>query len=441
MLNSPIVDLAIGLIFVFGVTAAFASLVTELIARLIGLRGAYLLSGLRELVDGGGSSTNLANMAADYNTMRELIQHGSKPAAQPPAARPALASPPAVESPPSEPSSAEKMSMTGALLGGPILSNQGIAGQFSSRKLTLGPTSGTGRLPKMMPDPGTGRLWSQRRSLPSYISTRSFADAVIDLLVPDSGGQTTMTSIQHGIEALPPGVPLKSSLDALVKNAGNDISRFRTSVEQWYDDHMDRVSGWYKRTTAAITLVVGAILVVLLNLNALTIGRTLYTENAVSTAVSAVAAKAISCSGENQRACLANLEGQLSAASAAGLPIGWGTVRDCTEPNAQCNWLDQRGIFSRHGNSGWQLVLVLIGFLLMIISLVPGAQFWFGLLTKINALRATGPKPTTAASNSANFTVVPLPAASTAAAAAIKAATDSTSTLEPPPPPEPPPAT
>ena len=57
MLSSPIIDLAIGLTFVFGVTAALASFVTELIARLLGLRGAYLLSGLRELVDDGVSKT------------------------------------------------------------------------------------------------------------------------------------------------------------------------------------------------------------------------------------------------------------------------------------------------------------------------------------------------------------------------------------------------
>ena len=136
----------------------------------------------------------------------------------------------------------------------------------------------------------------------------------------------------------------------------------------------------------------------LLNLNVVTIGRTLYTENAVSAAVSTVAAKATSCSGQSQQDCLANLEGQLSAAAAAGLPVGWGTVRDCTEPGARCNWLDQRGIFSRHGNSGWQLVLVLIGFLIMIISIVPGAQFWFGLLSKLGSLRASGPKPPKASS-------------------------------------------
>ena len=57
MLGSGIIDIAIGLAFVFGVTAALSSVFTELIARFLGLRGAYLLSGLRELLDGTGGQT------------------------------------------------------------------------------------------------------------------------------------------------------------------------------------------------------------------------------------------------------------------------------------------------------------------------------------------------------------------------------------------------
>jgi len=83
----------------------------------------------------------------------------------------------------------------------------------------------------------------------------------------------------------------------------------------------------------------------------------------------------------------------------AGLPIGWGTVADCAAPARACNWWDQRGILSRHGGSGWQVVLVLIGFLITIIALVPGARFWFNLLSKLGSLRSTGPKPATPASS------------------------------------------
>jgi len=428
MLSSGIIDLAIGLTFVFGVTAALASLVTEGIARLIGLRAAYLLSGLRELVDGRGVTTDLSKAEDDYKDMQAIMRRSPVPAAEstPAESTPAEstpAKPPANEPAPAGPAPAPP-SATGALLGGPILSSQGMAGQISSRKLTLIASKTPDRLAKMEVDQTgnwltkTRSLWSQRRSLPSYISARSFAEAVIDLVVPDPEGQTTMTTIQDNLDTLPEEMPFRTSLDALVKNAAGDVSRFRTSIEQWYDDHMGRVSGWYKRYVAIITLVAGAILVVLFNLNALTIGRTLYTESAVGAAVSSVAAKVTSCSAkESQEDCLANLEGQLSAAAAAGLPIGWGTVRDCTEPNAQCNWLDQRGIFSRHGNSFWQLVTVLIGFLIMIIALLPGAQFWFGLLTKIGTLRATGPPPAAPAGNSVNLTVAPsLPAASADAA-------------------------
>lgn len=367
MPSSGLIDLAIGLVFVFGVTAALASMFTELIARLVGLRGAYLLTGLRELVDNGRASTDLGQVKTDYLDLQNLMR-GSPLTSLP--------------------------SATAALLGGPILSNQGVAGQISSRKLTLGPTRRTGRLPKMTPDRAAGSLWAQRRSLPAYISGKSFAEAVIDLLVPNVVGQTTMGTLVRSVNQLPDGMPLKTSLQALAKNANGDVNQFRTAVEDWYDNHMDRVSGWYKRNTAKITLAAGGILIVLLNINALTIGRTLYTESAVSTAISAVAAKGTSCpADQNPQDCLAKLQAQLSAATTAGLPSGWGTVRDCLAPTATCNWMDQRGLFSQHGHSFWQFMLVLAGFLIMIIAIVPGAQFWFGLLSKIGALRATGPKP------------------------------------------------
>jgi hypothetical protein len=382
VLSSAIIDLVIGLVFLFAVTAALSSAATELISRFLGLRGAYLLTGLRELVDSGELTTDLGKAATTAYQEWQKKARGD------------------VDAPEKLPSAAS------ALLGGPILGSQGMVGQISERKLKLEPSSPPAsgfwaRLGRMfkpgqlaaMTANGRGNVRSERRSLPAYISAASFADAVIDLVVPDAHGQTTMTTIRDNVNDLPE-TPLTLSLQALAKNAGDDVTRFRTAVERWYDDHMDRVTGWYKRHVAVITLVVGAILVILLNIDALTIGRTLYTDNTVRTAVSAVAARGTNCAaGQTQQQCLSRLSGQLSAAATAGLPIGWGTVRDCAEPKAQCNWLDQRGLFSRHGNSGWQLVLALVGFLIMVIALVPGAQFWFGLLSKLGSLRSTGPKP------------------------------------------------
>jgi len=372
MLSSGIVELAIGLAFVFGVTAALSSVVTELIARFLGLRGTFLIDGLRELVDGAGSKTVLDVATANYDQAKALVQGSAKPATD--KGKPAT------------------MSATGALLGSPILRSQGMVGQISSRKLTLQPR-GPGRRPKMT-SAKAKRPWRACRSLPSYISAKSFSEAIIDLVVPKAAGQTTMAEVQTGIERISESMPtLGKSLQSLVTSAGKDIDQFRTSVENWYDDHMSRVSGWYKRYVAKITIAIGVILVLLLNINALTIGRALYSNTVVRTAVSTVAARTTTCQNENPQNCLSGLQRQLSSAAQAGLPIGWATVPDCIAPKTPCNWLDQRGIFSRHGGSGWQFVLVLLGFLITMTALTPGARFWFDILGKLGTLRSTGPKP------------------------------------------------
>ena len=311
MLSSPIIDLAIGLVFVFGVTAALSSVFTELIARFLGLRGAYLLGGLRELLDGTGSQTALNDAIGNYDEMKALVK-GPVPATGDGAAPPAT------------------KSATGALLGSPILRSQGMIGQISSRDLTLQP--GKHGRPSRITTGTWKRPWRACRSLPSYISATSFSAAIIDLLVPNAAGQTTMAQVQDGIDKLPEWMPtLKGSLQTLAANAGEDIDLFRTSVENWYDDHMSRVSGWYKRHVAKITIVVGTILILLLNINTLTIGRTLWNSSVVRTAVSTVAANTTSCQNQSQRDCLAGLQKQLSDAAQAGLPIGWATV-----PTAPC---------------------------------------------------------------------------------------------------------
>ena len=269
--------------------------------------------------------------------------------------------------------------------------SQGLTGDISSRELTL-PPARPGR-----PAPLPKGPWKFRRSLPAYIPATSFADALIDLMVPGATGETTMGAISRSLKSLqqelPTTSPLVESLQTLVANANGNIARFRTSVESWYDNHMDRVSGWYKRRVAKITLAIGAILVLLLNLNTLTIGRTLYSGSVIGTAVSTVAAKTTSCQNQSPQACLAGLQARLSTATQAGLPVGWATAAACAGPKSTCNWLDQRGIFSPHGGSPWQAVLVLIGFLITVIALTPGARFWFDLLGKLGSLRSTGPKP------------------------------------------------
>jgi hypothetical protein len=442
MLNSGIIDLAIAMAFIFGATAGLASVVTELIARFLGLRGAYLLAGLRELLDSKDTPVVLNNAETDFQNARKLITGAAG-------------------------SRREPLSATSALLGSPILSSQGMTGNISTRHLTVDGTKVTATAvtqdgkPAEPTEPasagqassgqassaqaGSGQAswpkkmasywstWRTRRSLPSYISSRSFAEAVVNLVLPDASGQTSMDNLQAGIDNLKGDVnglpgsmgPLMTSLQSLASSADGDITKFRNSIEHWYDDHMDRVSGWYKRRTAWITLAVGAILVVLLNINAVTVGRALYSDSTARTAVSTVAAQGNPCpvpsdsqqtqaqQDQAQQDCLANLETRVSDVTQAGLPLGWGIVPVCSAQNAQdtestqsaqkaqtvkCGLLEQYGITTPGNGSPWQVFLAVLGFLATIVALTPGAQFWFGLVVKLNSLRSSGPPPASSAS-------------------------------------------
>ena len=396
MWSSGIIDLAIGLAFVFGVTAALASMITELVSRFLGLRGAYLLAGLRELLDGGQVETDLTMAKNDYEAWKGIL---SGPSTQ-----------------------GGPQSATGAVLGSPILRSQGMVGDISSRNLLV-QASKPGRPEVRNAETKKRASRSDLRSLPAYISATSFADALIDLMVPkpagrtttagqtaDPGqttapgqttptGQTTLDVIKQSLQRLEsqkdmpgPMAPLMNSLNALVTSADDDIASVRTSIENWYNDHMDRVSGWYKRHVAWFTIIAGAILVILLNINAITIGRALYTNSVIGSAVATAAANHPPCSPSNP-SCLGQLQSDLSTVAQAGLPIGWATVSACAGAHPACKWWQERGILSPKGNSAWQIVLVIIGFLVTIVALTPGARFWFDLLGKLGTLRSTGPKP------------------------------------------------
>jgi hypothetical protein len=392
VLSSGIIDLAIGLAFIFGVTAALASMATELISRFLGLRGAYLLGGLRELLDSEQVGTDLTRAEKDYDAWKNIVTGTS--------------------------TEEKPQSATGTVLGSPILRSQGMVGDITSRKLLV-QASKPGRPSVRNIEPKKHAPLSDLRSLPAYISPTAFADAVIDLLVPKPTaqttpvgqttvtGQTTLDTVKQSLQKImsqdpmpaymAPLMPLMTSVNTLVTTAEDDITSVRTSIENWYNDHMDRVSGWYKRHVAWFTIIAGAILVILLNINAITIGRALYSNSVIGSAVATAAGNHPPCTTADST-CLGQLQTDLATVAQAGLPIGWATVSACADARPACNWWQARGITSTTGNSAWEILLVVVGFLITIVALTPGARFWFDLLGKLGTLRSTGPKPTSSSS-------------------------------------------
>ena len=56
------------------------------------------------------------------------------------------------------------------------------------------------------------------------------------------------------------GTDTKYQFNLLWTEASDDIDKFKVLLEQWYNDQMDRISGWYKRKLSLLTFILGFII-------------------------------------------------------------------------------------------------------------------------------------------------------------------------------------
>lgn len=110
---------------------------------------------------------------------------------------------------------------------------------------------------------------------PSYISPRSFALAVMDVCTPGKHGPITFDDLQKGATDLPDG-ELKKTLLALLQNTDKTLDSAQRRIEDWFNDSMDRVSGWFKRKTQWITVVVAIFITLFANADTLRISNKLW---------------------------------------------------------------------------------------------------------------------------------------------------------------------
>jgi hypothetical protein len=85
---------------------------------------------------------------------------------------------------------------------------------------------------------------------------------------------------------------LKHSLQSILKEAKNRadnwdeaLANARQGVEKWFDEYMDRVSGWYKRNTQLIILILALFIASVGNVDTIAIGRTLWVDTTLREAV------------------------------------------------------------------------------------------------------------------------------------------------------------
>jgi hypothetical protein len=220
--------------------------------------------------------------------------------------------------------------------------------------------------------------------LPSYIPSRSFALALLDIVAPEDRGAAPGAPDQprgslqglRGAVARVQNDYVRQALGTLLDAAGDDIDRARENVEQWFDSAMDRVSGWYKRRTQLIIFLIGVGVAVAVNADTVSLANSLAREKPLRDSLVALAQGyaevAPALPAEDPRKTIGEAIKQIQSSEALGLPLGW----------------DGAASWPKNGLLGW--LLKAVGWLITAMAISLGAPFWFDLLKRFVSIRSSG---------------------------------------------------
>ena len=272
MLDNPIIDVAIGLVFFYVVLSLVCSSIQEVIASLAGLRSTNLEKGIKNLV-----GNEYARAMYDHPLIKGLRKPGK---------------------------------------------------------------------------------------LPSYIKPEIFTTALLEIVAKDKAGKSaselTAAELRDTISKIDAANPARDLLLSLVDAGETTVDGLKQRVSEWFDEGMDRVSGWYKRQVKYFLLAIAVVVTVAVNADSIHIAEMLWHDDALRTAIVAEA--------EN-----AGKEGDITKIDGRKLlktfPIGY--------PDGDFPAIT------------FQMV---VGWILTIAAISLGAPFWFDLLGKVSHLRASGTK-------------------------------------------------
>ena len=320
MLNSSILDIALGMVFLFVLVSLLCSAVNEMIAQFIRMRAKNLEAGLTNLLQSGEAS----------QLVTDLYQH-------------------------------------------PLINGLSKAGEK-----------------------------------PSYIPPKNFTLALMDIMTGNTGklpadNQSLIAKIES--QKFFAQTEAGKSIILLLHEAGDDAEKARRNVESWYNDAMDRVGGWYKQKTQIIIFGISLVVCTVLNIDAIKISQTLWTDIALRQAlVEAASSTDVAGLMPQSPAKQSTEEKSTGNDDGAGketvespkdvgklikkieelrLPIGW-TIKDGEEKK----WI---WVSEKFEAMDW--LVKFMGILITTFAGSLGAPFWFQLLNKIVDLRAAGKQP------------------------------------------------
>jgi hypothetical protein len=360
MLSSPVVDIAIGLMFVYLMFSLAASRINEFVAsrlqwRAEGLeRGLLVMFGGRPAAGGPADATGTATPLSAVAIKR----HPEVAALEAPLSRGRRIS--------YLPSRTLARAVFDLLAPPAALLLDGIDhGRLSA--------DGEAALDAVRRNPEKAQVEFLATTLaPDDTHNRATVGAMLDAVDRDP-----LERARASLLNLAPDHPARRPLLRLLEDAENDRDKFRSGVEHWFDEQMGRLSGWYKRRVQRWIMGYGIALTVLFNVDTVGITDALWhspTERAAAAAVASAAA------GKD----IGSVDTSLDGLRGLAVPIGWSAAhaRDRVSadprhiPATPAQWLVKL--------AGWSITAAALAF---------GAPFWFDALGRLARVRNTGEKP------------------------------------------------
>jgi len=223
--------------------------------------------------------------------------------------------------------------------------------------------------------------------LPSYLASQKFALALMDILTGQAAANDP-AALRRGIQALT-NPETRNVLNAVLADSPLLLTD-QQRIEVWYEEGMNRVSGWYKRTAQIRVFVLAAIVTILLNADTMKMLKVLWYNPTVSALV-LENAKSRQQQGigrqsgldKNPAPPIITPEEEAQLEQITGWTSDW-----------YSGWKTQQPLGTGFTQWLWYLAKQRLGgWLITILAVSLGAPFWFDTLSKFMNVRNTGIPP------------------------------------------------
>ena len=235
---------------------------------------------------------------------------------------------------------------------------------------------------------GNKKWFSKNSRRPSYIKPKTFGKALINTLYASYEGENNFKIL---ISKLDDKNPTHEFLINLISEAKNNTDKFKSLAEEWYNETMERVSGWYKKWIQLITFMVSLFIAFSMNVNTIEIAQKLSTDDEAR--IELVNAATNFLESQDDSTIMSLNKEELDKIKKLNTQLNDLLLE--TEKEKTIINLEYPNIKSEI-NEWWSYLL---GCLITAIALSLGAPFWFDLLNRLVKLRGSGIQEKTTKNN------------------------------------------